>query len=505
MASRRDQLNAYTFARRRTVAAFLQSSPSGSEEGAPRPLRTLAPGLVLAALLVAGSGAWGLIRPGAPQGWDTPGAKVLVGSESTTRYVVLDTPGGRPQLHPVLNLASARLLLDPQEFGVVKIDESVLDDGRIPHGPTLGIPYAPDRLPDAADAGTPKLWSVCEQPGGSAGTAQKAAFVLAARDAPRVDGAGRLHGNQVLYVQGPDGMHYLVDAHGTLFPVGAAERGDGLNVLLRALFGDGARPQRVTADWLRTFNPGRPLDFPAVPGFGDRAGVPGLGAGLDRIGMVLRAAGGAGSQEYVVLRGRVAPVSGLVARLLLSGAGAPAMYPGGVPAPQGVAAQRITPDPTPYLGATGWPRALPRQADAGRTTTVCSVYRGVLDGARPRLSVWAGTRYPAEVADGGTTAYVTPGSGLLYRQVTGGGTSGSVHLVTDTGLRYGVPVNGASSTGAPPPDPAPGAPGSGSAGQAQVRLGYGQVTPVPVPAVWSAFLPAGPTLDTAGAIQQQGS
>lgn len=35
MASRRDQLNAYTFAKRRMLAAFLQPSPDGSEKGRP--------------------------------------------------------------------------------------------------------------------------------------------------------------------------------------------------------------------------------------------------------------------------------------------------------------------------------------------------------------------------------------------------------------------------------------------------------------------------------------
>ena len=43
MASRRDELNAYTFAKRRMLAAFLQPSPDGSEEGAPRPLRGVFP------------------------------------------------------------------------------------------------------------------------------------------------------------------------------------------------------------------------------------------------------------------------------------------------------------------------------------------------------------------------------------------------------------------------------------------------------------------------------
>ena len=95
MASRRDELNAYTFAKKRTVAAFLQPSPSGTEEGAPKPLRAILPGLIVAALVVAGFGAWGMFKPQAPKGWDTPGTRVIIGKQSTTRYVVLETGKGQ--------------------------------------------------------------------------------------------------------------------------------------------------------------------------------------------------------------------------------------------------------------------------------------------------------------------------------------------------------------------------------------------------------------------------
>ncbi|MGW7005471.1 type VII secretion protein EccB [Streptomyces sp. NPDC054933] len=533
MASRRDELNAYTFARKRTLAAFLQPSPAGSEEGAPRPLRALAPSLVVGALLLAGFGAWGMIKPGAPQGWDTPGAKVLVGSESTTRYVVLNTDG-KAELHPVLNLASAKLLLDPQKFGVLKIQESVLDSGKIPHGPTLGIPYAPDRLPSSADAGTAKLWAVCERPGQGTGDVQKATFVLANRDVSKVDGAGRLSGDQGLFVQGPDGAQYLVDPIGTKYPIGNADwkstgktGQDAQKLLVRILFGGDKTPQLVTDDWLATFNRGNPVEFPQVDGIGGAANVPGLSPQLNKVGMVLIAPSGTGSQKYVVLANKVARVSDLVAKLLLNMPGVTSMYPGSdhVPAPQQVAAQDFTPDDTPFYADRGWPQQPPQQVNDGSSAASCSVYRGSVDGNnQAQVSVWTGQHFPATVVDGGTSAYVTPGSGLLYRQTVGGSTdTGSVFLVTDTGLRYAVQSNNDSNShksniGADPSasaDPQHSGQGQNSgqsqgqsqqqADQAQVRLGYGQVQPVPVPQAWSAFLPAGPTLDTNDAAQPQGS
>ncbi len=484
MASRRDQLNAYTFARRRTVAAFLRPASGGRDEAAPRPWRAVVPGLATAAVLVAGFCGWGLVRPGAPPGWNAPRRHVLVGSESTTRYVVLGS-ARHPVLRPVLNLASARLLLRPERLSVLTVDESLLDDGSVPHGPTIGIPYAPDRLPDAADAGTPKLWSVCEQPGPD-GQPQRASFVFAGRDAHRVDGAGRLRGDQALFVRGAGGALYLVTADGTAYPLDTATGFDG-DLLVRALFGDGARPRQVTPDWLAALHQGRPIHFPVVAGLGAPAGVPGLPAADDRIGTVLTAPSGPGTQTYAVLRGAVARVSPLVAELLLTMPGATRLYGGGVPAPRPVAAQSFTPSGTPYLGGTGWPRRLPRPAGTGADTTLCGVYRGRMRGARPELGVWAGPRYPAGVVDNGAAAYVTPGSGLLYRQVTGDATSGPVYLVTDTGLRYDVPG------------------GDGRTAGPRTLLGYGRVAPVPVPAAFSAFLPAGPTLDPADAGRQQDS
>lgn len=152
MASRRDELNAYTFAKRRLIAQFVRPNSTGSEEGAPRPLRGVVPGMIVAVVILAIFGAWGMFKPVAPKKWDTPGENVIIASKSTTRYVVLRTDK-KIQLHPVLNMSSAKLLLDPDKGKVINVDESVLDNGKIPHGATLGIPYAPDRLPDAKEAG----------------------------------------------------------------------------------------------------------------------------------------------------------------------------------------------------------------------------------------------------------------------------------------------------------------------------------------------------------------
>ncbi|MEV3957218.1 type VII secretion protein EccB [Streptomyces albogriseolus] len=507
MASRRDELNAYTFAKRRMLAAFLQPSPSGSEEEAPRPLRAVVPSLVVGVLVLGVFGVWGMFKPTAPAGWDEPGTRVIVGKQSTTRYVVLKTDGVT-RLHPVLNLASARLLMKDAGYRVVQVSDKVLDSGKLPRGPILGIPYAPDRLPSADEAGKAKRWAVCAQPGGKdgKGTVQEATFVLADAERKRTDDAGRLSGGDALYVKTRAGERHLVDARGTAYAV-TGGKSDPLTI---ALVGS-REPQLVTEEWLATLHEGDPLRFPELPsGVGGPAEVPGqLSEDENRVGMVLRTETGEGTQYYVVLPGKVQPVTEFTAWLLISSPQTAELNMNGKARTVGL--QDFTPDPEPFEGqAADWPDLRVRQVNSpdGARDTVCSVLRDVGKDNSTVLSTWAGKDYPVEITADGTSTYVTPGTGQLYTQIQGTASdAGSLFLVTDTGLRYAVQANGDSDSetsdiGA---DPEGGPDGSPEPSEAQVKLGYQNVRPARIPLAWSEFLAKGPRLDTNSARQPQGS
>ncbi|GHG36286.1 type VII secretion protein EccB [Streptomyces hydrogenans] len=507
MASRRDELNAYTFAKRRLVAQFVQPNSTGSEEGAPRPLRAVVPGAIVGAVVLAVFGAWGMFKPVAPKDWDKPGQNVIIADKSTTRYVVLKT-GDKLQLHPVLNMSSAKLLLDPDKNKIITVAESVLDSGKIPHGATLGIPYAPDRLPDEKEAGAAKRWAVCERPGEGGRAIQKAAFVLAAREEAKTDGAERLTDGELLYVEGPDRTRFVVDARGTAYPVEKDE------LLLRQLVGQGRAAQRVSEAWLNTLHKGDTISFPELPGKpGTTSSVSGLSPEVGKVGMVLSATDGTRKQMYVVLQDRVAPVSDFTAKLLLNSrrlvdlgqAGQATKVSGGAFQPGDA-----------FGKDKKWPEAVPvpvneAGTDEGSRNTVCNVLRSVdPDKGTTTLSTWAGKDFPATLPTGSSSAYVTPGSGQLFRQFKGSTTaSGFLFLVTDTGLRYAMQSNGDTTTD----DSGIGSSGSeeekqarqAEAQQAQNRLGYKNIEPLPVPAEWSTFLPTGPRLSTGGARQPQGS
>ncbi|MCX4622728.1 type VII secretion protein EccB [Streptomyces albogriseolus] len=445
MASRRDELNAYTFAKRRMLAAFLQPSPSGSEEEAPRPLRAVVPSLVVGVLVLGVFGAWGMFKPTAPAGWDEPGTRVIVGKQSTTRYVVLKTDGVT-RLHPVRGGK----------------------DGK--------------------------------------GTVQEATFVLADADRKRTDDAGRLSGGDALYVKTRAGERYLVDARGTAYVV-TGGKPDPLTI---ALVGS-REPQLVTEEWLATLHEGDPLRFPELPsGVGGPAEVPGqLSEDENRVGMVLRTETGEGTQYYVVLPGKVQPVTEFTAWLLISSPQTAELNMNGKARTVGL--QDFTPDPEPFEGqAADWPDLRVRQVNSpdGARDTVCSVLRDVGKDNSTVLSTWAGKDYPVEITADGTSTYVTPGTGQLYTQIQGTASdAGSLFLVTDTGLRYAVQANGDSDSetsdiGA---DPEGGPDGSPEPSEAQVKLGYQNVRPARIPLAWSEFLAKGPRLDTNSARQPQGS
>ncbi|WP_328690484.1 type VII secretion protein EccB [Streptomyces caniferus] len=543
MASRRDELNAYSFARKRTNAAFLKPLPNGSIESAPKPLKAVVPSVVVGVLMLVGFGACGILKPVAPQGWDEVGKNVIVGDESTTRYVVLKSKDGKGQklLHPILNLASARLLIDPK-FQVVKVKESELD-GKIPHGPALGIPYAPDRLPSPEDADKPKTWAVCNRPGtGTNSKPQQAVFVLAGKDKKLVEDKNKLDIHQALYVEDPQGKKWLVDSHGMAFGFNSTRMGwtgnraEGDAVLRRIIFGANAEPQKVSKqfmDTLLTLPDQLSISMPQVEQAGTATNAPKVPEKGRTVGSILEDSDG---QKYVVEKDGVEQVSKFVAKLLEEGANAKKLHSDGSPiVPVPIAASSIDPkrddanNPTTFLGKTfgdvdsPWPTETLSPANdfahgsqtGGLVTPTangvsCSVYKGTnskypggeekqlgYPNGVPDMQTWVGKDYPAKMASG-SSSYVTPGSGLLYTEVpTPQAKSGSLFLATDTGLRYFIPRNNDSASKA----------GSDKEelDQSRLHLGYGGTHPPLILKAWSSLLSEGPSLDINSAKKPQSS
>ncbi|MBC3844155.1 hypothetical protein GXW82_40215 [Streptacidiphilus sp. 4-A2] len=128
--------------------------------------------------------------------------------------------------------------------------------------------------------------------------------------------------------------------------------------------------------------------------------------------------------HYVVLRDGIHPVSDFTDQLLvdMSGRSEDTVLP------TAVLGANTAP---PFEGGEDWPRDSVTQTNSvtsGGADVACSVYSGRTDSSgAPVLGLWAGQSYPVNSSSGTAGVYVTPGTGLLYRQVTGTSTStGSV-------------------------------------------------------------------------------
>ena len=132
MATKRDLVEAYSFSRRRLVTAFVSGAPGGREVEPTRPGRTIVGGLALAVLLVAGAAIAGVFSPKDPSDWNQPG--LIVSKETGAAYVILEE-SDHPVLRPVINITSARLILDtgaapqPRILAQATIDAQTIGEG----------------------------------------------------------------------------------------------------------------------------------------------------------------------------------------------------------------------------------------------------------------------------------------------------------------------------------------------------------------------------------------
>jgi type VII secretion protein EccB len=455
MTSRRDQVQAYRFLTRRIVSAMLDGEPETNELPMRRFAFAMIGGLVVGALVFAGFAVYGLVRPGGGK----PAAKtILVERETGAKYLYIE---GR--LHPVLNWASARLILGESRPAVRTMARSSLRE--VPRGRPVGIPDAPDALPDKKElVGLP--WSVCSAPR-SAGSLTLGSYVLIGHTPP---GGSAVAAEAGLLVRAGQQRYLLWSHHRLRVPD---------NATLAALGWASVPPLPVAGALLNALPAGPDLVAPRIAGDGDPAPEEVDGETV-AIGELFRAA----DQLYVMVAGGLAPVGALASRLLtasgrqvneisvweagrlLVGAGAGAEPP-------------------------GYPPAMPRLRDGEGVAAVCAAYRdpGAADApvvvetyarAGAELTVPADQPPAGAGTDGVATAdrAVLPGgrAALVRAQpVPGSAATGTVYLVTDQGLKYAIPQQDSEKVIA--------------------SLGYAGVTPVPVPTALLALVPTSVALD----------
>lgn len=450
-ANRRDLLEGYRFLRTRALAAFLTGRLGAEDDNSSRINRALMAGVFLAIIALAAFGVLGIVRPTAAKGWDKNGSYVVERGNGA-RYVVLS---GR--LHPVLNTASARLLSGGSS--TTEVDASALSDKA--RGLPVGIPGAPDELPDA-DRLIHGIWSACaNQP--ATGSARTTLILGTSPGGTAVSDA------KGVLVRGPDGVTYLASA-------GRRHRVASTKVE-QALGWFSATPASVPASWLDVLTAGPDLRFPTITGRGTRSAVR-LDGTRQPVGEVLSVQTMTGStQVYVVLADGVAPIVATQALLLLGDPSTAALYKGRQPKAVEVTPAQLNQVLTSKssLAISGLPASAPKLTSLPSKGFVCVVR----DGDKQSISVAAGL--PSDVANGAvgrpreTTAaadavYVPESDGAV---VVSNSPAGAVSVVTDSGQRYQL---------------------GGATAAVLKSLGYPGLTPVVLPASWVALLGDGPEL-----------
>ncbi|NBE83233.1 type VII secretion protein EccB [Micromonospora rubida] len=452
MPSRQDQLHSYQFTVQRAVAALVmrETDPARS------PFRRLAgaglAGVLVAAIALGGFALYGLFT-GSGSKWRDPGA-VIVEKESGARFVYRDQ-----KLHPVLNYASALLIIGVGSPQTVLVARRSIEG--VPRGLPLGIPDAPDSLPERSRLSTAP-WTVCSVVTTEAERAAPRSAVLIGVAAA----GGRAPGDDAVLLRHPGGGLHLV-WHARRYLLRDAGRS------LAALAATRQRAVPAAPALIDSIPAGADLAPPELPGLGRPSAL--VSGALVGDVFLIRNSGG-GRQYAVALTDGLAGITELQANLLLArtGQGGPEALTLGR-----FAALPKQPDLVP-TGPAAPPTAPPRLAAPDGGTLCVGVgddgeVRDVrLGAAVPDLSGSPQTAGASAVAD---HVVVEPGHGAVVESAAApGATGGAVSVVTDLGRRHVLA------------DP-----------EVLGVLGYGDVRPVRLPAGLVSLVPAGSPLDPAAA------
>lgn len=440
MAGKNDLIEAQNFSRRRLVTAFVSGAPGGKELEPAAPFRAVVTALALTVGVILAGVFTGILSPSLPNGWEN--GRLILAKDTGARYVT-----AQGVLHPVINTASARLLIPAADFAVVTTDQKAL--GSVELGSTLGIVGAPDALPERT-ALVGDGWAAC----------------------PTTDGRTDVRVG-VTPAPTPHDDAVVVRERDTLYVVAGerryAVRGEHSDAVLRAAGVSAVDPRPVSAAWLNLFLPGSDLAPIRVANAGQRL----EGTALS-IGEVIHIAGSEKNALFVVhTDGTLAALSPLAWQLYQLGSGA------GHDRPTEVAASDVDGVKTSSIPAGGadWPAAgfTPVSGDS----RACALLRHDARGAQTVLA--------ADKAAASPTAGVRVAAGhgaLVLAGGRGSDNNAMLTLIDATGTAYALPE---------------------ADDETIRRLGYEAKDAVAIDTAWIAFFDAGPALTTDAAGRTPGA
>ncbi|ULL08779.1 type VII secretion protein EccB [Mycobacterium liflandii] len=288
------QVSGWRFLLRRVEHAIVRRDTRMFDDPLQFYSRSIALGIVVAVLILAGAGLLAYFKPAGKLG----GSNLLTDRATNQLYVLLSG-----QLHPVYNLTSARLVLgSPAAPVTVKSSEL----SQLPLGQTIGIPGAPYATPVSGD--TTSTWTLCDtvsRAGTASASVETSLLVMPLRIDAAID---PIEPNEAM----------LADYHGQTWIVTSKGR-HSIDLNDRALTSAVGIP--ITAQTVPIsegmFNalPARgPWQLPPIPAAGEPNTL-GLPEDLV-IGSVFQIHTDKGPQYYVVLTDGIAAVNGTTAAAL---------------------------------------------------------------------------------------------------------------------------------------------------------------------------------------------
>ncbi|MCK2221288.1 type VII secretion protein EccB [Actinomadura sp. ATCC 31491] len=441
--------------------ALLQGEPDVPESPMRRQNVATFAGVLVAVLVVAGFGIWGLLKPGNATKL-TEAGQLLVEEETGASYVYNQQSR---RLQPVANYVSARLLLDNDDIKVRTVSaESLAGFAR---GQKVGIQGAPDSLPKRERL-VKAPWSVCVTEGMDATGVRKPFTTLVGG----TDVGGTPVGGEALVVN--DGQQSWV--------LWANQRMRVTNVDRLT----DQTPRRVPASWINGIPAGVDFAAPKVAQRGKK--VPGPGGRASRVGQVYKvpSVAGTGERWYVMMADGLAPIKHTQAMLLLLDPASKVAY-GRQPVRDtaiDAASANATKVSAQHPMESPLPDTMPRFRSPGMSAPLCAVYRDTQKGStKAVLTTGARMRIPTPGASAGAEkvdqVMLPAGSAVLAGTLPGDGQLSAVQqysLITEQGRRFAL-----------------------SSADLVGKLGYEAADVAPVPAHLLRLIPDGPMLDPAAA------
>ncbi|HEX2285034.1 MAG TPA: type VII secretion protein EccB [Mycobacterium sp.] len=426
----RAQVNGYRFLIRRLEHALIRGDSRMIHDPMRGQMRSLIVGVIIAVLITGACGVLAFFKP-TPNIGD---AQILLSKSSGAAFVRI---GDR--VHPVLNLASARLIVGKNE-SPKEVDDKFLN--ALPRGSTVGIIGAPVSI-RGSDNLAMSSWTVCDTlqtPGVTETTGTTSVQTTVLANDPVLEGI-RAAGPADAILTEVGGTSYLI-YDGVRAAVDMSDP-----VLVNGLHLQGAQPRRVSLGLFNTF----PLVDPIRPVTVDGVGEPSAALGPDYpVGSMVKTVDSRGEQLYVVLREGLQPISPATADIIRYGE----------PDAARASAREITPAvladvPIVHLlPVDHYPKVSPQIVPTNPDRVVCMGWQRSNTDAKAGVRLLVGHRLPVAEgaqavglasADGNgpglDSVYLTPGAGE-YVQATGGApdsqSAGQLFYVSDTGLRYHI-------------------------------------------------------------------